>query len=162
MAIKQQTPRHIKRMNNKKPCCCRRGSNSWSYIQFSSFSHDSGILITSLLLFSELSKSFYHLSSLLILLYTHLLFTSRSISIYITLYTPVVHQSVNYSVNTCCLPVSPYLSILLCTFIFNRSSKLNYFIYFTSVHTCCLPVSPYLSILLCTPVVYQSVHIYLY
>ena len=37
------------------------------------------------------------------------------ISIYITLYTPVVYQSVHiflyYPVHTCCLPVSPYLPI---------------------------------------------------
>ena len=83
----------------------------------------------------------------LILPCTHLLFTSQSISIYITLHTPVVYQSVHiylyYPVHTCCLPVSPYLSILPCTHLLFTSQSIS--IYIT----------------LYTPVVYQSVHIFL-
>ena len=65
----------------------------------------------------------------LILPCTHLLFTSQSISISITLYTPVVYQSVHiylyYPVHTCCLPVSPYLSILPCTHLLFTSQSIS-------------------------------------
>ena len=83
----------------------------------------------------------------LILPCTHLLFTSQSISIYITLYTPVVYQSVHiylyYPIHACCLPVSPYLSILPCTHLLFTSQSISFYI------------------TLYTPVVYQSVHIFL-
>ena len=116
----------------------------------------------------------------LILPCTHLLFTSQSISIYITLYTPVVYQSVHiylyYIVHTCCLPVSPYLAILRCTHLLFTSQSISIYItlytpvvyqsvhiyLYYPVHTCCLPVSPHLSILPCTHLLFTSQSISFY